>query len=676
MTATRFSRILLILLMLSLAMPIAALAQSTPVASPTVEDGVYRDGQGRFSVPVPTNWTVIDRENMVVLTDPDGELEIGITVVPGDNPEAAADFGWTIYDSTIVRNDAPEKVELDPLPGTDAFILYTDDTGEESGTVAQTLVIQDDDQFFVVVLYGSLETADARQSQLDEIVGGFTITGTPAASPVAMEALPFADIEGDLDLYIADLLARLGVPGASVAVVGNGEVLFAKGYGVADLETGQPVSPDTMMMIGSTNKSMTSMMMASQIDDGLYAWDTPVQELYPEFALSDTEFSDVLTMRDTLCACTGVPRKDPEFLLNASELTPEEVIASLATFDLNAGLGETFQYSNQMYSAGGFIAAQSEFPDVGFLPAYVSSFQSRVLDPIGMTRTTLDPLVAVNDSDRATPYGAALYGDYVPLPLSYENTFTTIAPAGGAWSTANDMAAYLLTQMNDGLAPNGTQVVSGENLAETKEPQVAIDATTSYALGWILSSYSGQPVVSHDGSTLGFSSLISYLPESDLGIVVLTNGQGAALFTEGVRQRFHELLFGQEQSFDSLIEEQIAAGSQQITDIYAQLEDQPDATALQVFAGTYVSETLGQIELRLEGERLVMDTGEFVMRLEVVPDQELPAFVVIDAPFALTPIFATVSNDDISLTITLGTDEYTFTRINEGSATPVASPVP
>ena len=102
-----------------------------------------------------------------------------------------------------------------------------------------------------------------------------------------------------------------------------------------------------------------------------------------------------------------------------------------------------------------------------------------------------------------------------------------------------------LLQIAHGVAPDGTRVVSAENLERTWQPQVPVDANISYGLGWFVDSYKDQPMLHHGGNTLGFTSDLAFLPEAGIGIVVLTNGQGTNLFNEAVRYRFLELVFEQ-----------------------------------------------------------------------------------------------------------------------------------
>ena len=118
------------------------------------------------------------------------------------------------------------------------------------------------------------------------------------------------------EAYVAEAIDRLGVPGASMAVVQGGEVVYLQGFGVRQIGGPDPVTPDTLMMIGSVTKAMTSTMAATVVDDGWLSWETPVVDLLPDFAVADPERTPRLTVADAFCACTGLPRRDPEIIFN------------------------------------------------------------------------------------------------------------------------------------------------------------------------------------------------------------------------------------------------------------------------------------------------------------------------------------------------------------------------
>jgi CubicO group peptidase (beta-lactamase class C family) len=468
-------------------------------------------------------------------------------------------------------------------------------------------------------------------------------------------------------------MKRLGIPGASIAVVQDGTVVFSSGYGATDANGGHPVDPDTLMMIGSVSKSFTTTMMASEIDEGLFTWDTPVIDLFPSFTLSDPSLTKALTMRDLVCACTGVPRRDLEFIFNAESLTPQDVIGSLATFDLYSKYDETFQYSNQMVAAAGYISADQDHPGVNLDADYQSSLQERVLDPIGMTRSTVDMDTAAADPNHALPHGLSLIDGYETIPIDDERVLEPVAPSGMVWSSASEMSAYLITQMQDGVAPNGTRVASASSLNETRVPQIQIDATTSYGLGWMIGDFHGQTIVGHGGNTMGFSSEVSFLPNAGVGIVILANAQGANLFTVAVEQRFYELAFGLEPELDDAIDQQIRATEDQLAGAKGQIGDRPNAKQAAAWTGTYLSDVLGSVDIAVNQQgALMLSTGELTMELRPVVGSRGTTLLIVGPPLA--GVSLTVA--DNQLVLAMGIDTYTFRKVGPPTnATPVASPI-
>ena len=196
------------------------------------------------------------------------------------------------------------------------------------------------------------------------------------------------DRQAEFESYIANMLARTHLPGAAVAVVQNGEVVYQQGFGVRELGESEPVTPQTLMMIGSITKPMTATMAATVVDAGDVAWDTPVVDLLPTFAVADPALTRRLSLRDAFCACTGLPQRDPEFLFNSATLTPERLITSVRDFPLTAPLGEQFQYSNQMFGIGGYAAGNGRSRGTDLFAAYLAAMRQRLLDPLGMTHST------------------------------------------------------------------------------------------------------------------------------------------------------------------------------------------------------------------------------------------------------------------------------------------------
>jgi CubicO group peptidase (beta-lactamase class C family) len=459
------------------------------------------------------------------------------------------------------------------------------------------------------------------------------------------------------EAYVADALDRYGVPGASVAVVQNGEVVYLRGFGVREHGSTQPVTPDTMMMIGSVTKSMTTMLAATLVDDELLGWDTPVATVLPELAAGNAEMTRRLTVRDAFCNCTGLPGRDLEFLFTADELTPETVVASLRDVAPTAGHGERFLYNNLLIAAAGYMlgVAASDSPR-GLAEGYDVAMRERVLGPIGMTSSTFDPAQALASGDYALPHAAGMSGQVRPLAPRSEHVFAAVAPAGALWSNAREMARYLQTELSGGVAPNGTRVVSAENLAATWAQGVTMPgqpghlsslaaSMASYGLGWMSGEYRGQRVINHSGGTYGFASQAAFLPEAGVGIVVLTNARTAGgMFPWAVQFRLFELLFDQAPAVDAelwAIEEAALTAGRPHSAL-----GPVDPAAVAAFQGRYTNPVLKDVTVALQGDTLILDTGELSTELRSRESRagSPTGYAMYDPPMWLLP--ATVTFED------------------------------
>jgi len=240
-----------------------------------------------------------------------------------------------------------------------------------------------------------------------------------------------------------------------------------------------------------------------------------------------------------------------------------------------------------------------------------------------------------------------------------------IAPAGAHWSTLEDMARYMITQLQEGVAPNGARVVSAENLKETWKPQIAISNHVSYGLGWMTSSYKGQPVISHAGNTFGFTSGFTFLPGRDLGVIVLTNGRATNLFNEGVAGRLLELLYEQPAETQRNLDFYLEQLDKQVQELAAQISDELDENAIEPHLGRFTNAALGVIVLTLDEGKLLLDAGEFVteLRPKFNSKGELQGYIQLDPPLqGLVYKFNEADDNAPIIVLGEGAIEYVFVR--------------
>lgn len=696
-TVAALCHILLVTLFLAACQPIqpppdsTGSAESAPAAAiPAPEgateavDSLYSDPEGLFTVPIPTNWTAEEGEGYVLLTSPDG-IEVYALAVEAESAEAGIEQAWALVDPAF---DLPQVqvFENPPLEG-ERYISIIYETGGDPYVVADGQ--QYEGMTYVLLVRGGLEAIQRRAAQIQVIASGLDILAAENLDLTGVEPNPITpELLDELEAYIDQAMTRFGIPGAAVALVQGDEIIYSGGFGVRDLGGNDPITPDTRMMIGSTSKTFTTLFMAQLVDEGVFDWDTPVVDILPNFALADPDTTEQITMENLVCACTGVPRRDLEIIFNYETLSAEDVIESLATFQTFTEFGEAFQYSNQMVAAAGYVAAAAAGGDYGNLyDAYASEIEARILSPIGMERTTLDFATVTGGDNYAMPHNRGLGATYEPVPLEWEGFVTPLAPAGAYWSTVEDMGRYLITQLNQGVTPDGTPIVSAENLLHTRQPQIAISAGTSYGLGWMVGEYHGLQTIFHGGNTIGFTSELALFPELDLGISVITNAGVTNPFNESVTARLLELLFDQvpEEAADNAaavfdqieIAQQLGMGD---------IGETVDPAQVETYLGSYTNDALGPVELRFEGDTLLFDIGEFAAEVRpMTPAQEEqsqdeeaeeteaeaaeaegPALILYDSPLAGTPLMLHQDEDGTpNIVIGAGVVEYTFTPTSQ-----------
>lgn len=351
--------------------------------------------------------------------------------------------------------------------------------------------------------------------------------GSLALSPAAARTVAPADADwAAFDREIGSAFETLGNVGGAVAVVSADAVLHTATFGVRMLEGRRPVTLDTHFAVASTTKSMTATLVAGYVDQGVVAWDQPVIDAWSGFRAPTAELTRSLRVRDLLGMGSGIrdlPRS------NLEQMTAEQLWDSLVTKPVIGSVDSTFFYTNSVFAMGGYVPMLASGVAVRDLePAYAVAMRERIFEPAGMPGTVLagDPRGVVDDN--ATGYIIDTSGRAVALPYS---PMDSVAPAESAMAGVSDMAAWVRLQLRHGLSITGRRVVSSANLAECWHPHVSIPTgdvanvrSNSYGMGWNVMQYQdGTRVTSHTGSLDGFSTYMGFLPEHDLGLVVLTN---------------------------------------------------------------------------------------------------------------------------------------------------------
>jgi CubicO group peptidase (beta-lactamase class C family) len=313
------------------------------------------------------------------------------------------------------------------------------------------------------------------------------------------------------------------VNGAAVIIVKDGEVGHSRGYGLRDAEKGLPVTEHTLFPLASVTKAFTTMAIGILCDDGILDWDTPVRRYLPAFALWDQFATERMTPRDLVTHRSGLPRHD--LMWYHSRATRAELVERLRYLEPSKDFRTMFQYQNLMYMTAGFLAGEvigSTWEDV---------VQTRIFDPLGMVSTNFSVATSQQAPDFSLPYRLKRNRtEEIPFYIEQE----ALGPAGAIVSSAADMGQWLKLHLGRGQVGE-MRIVSEGQVRQMHSPQIVVPSSgrwpempaNSYGLGWDVQPYRGRAMVHHGGNIDGFSTLCAFMPDDNLGVVVLTNMDGS-----------------------------------------------------------------------------------------------------------------------------------------------------
>jgi CubicO group peptidase (beta-lactamase class C family) len=358
--------------------------------------------------------------------------------------------------------------------------------------------------------------------------------GSEKISPKAERAKKV--LEG-FDAEVENALREYQVPGVAIGIVVDGYVVYAKGFGLRDREKKLAVTADTLFPIGSCSKAFTTFALGTLVDEGLLNWDDRIIDVVPEFRLLDQHATRTLTLRDLLSHQTGMPRHD--FMWYNSQLSRQDIIRRLRYLEPAFDTCDHFHYNNVMYDVCG--AAMEKIAN----KSWEDIISQKILIPLGMARTNFSIIEMQKSADYALPYIEREDG----LKRMNIRDFSMVAPAGGMISNITELCRWVQLQIDEGqwqqkplISPATFKEMHSPQVVATGYPESKEEQIRAYGLGWYVQSYLGYHNIMHDGALDGFTSVISLLPEEDIGIVILSNRNLSALPRLLGMQAFDRLL--------------------------------------------------------------------------------------------------------------------------------------
>jgi CubicO group peptidase (beta-lactamase class C family) len=557
----------------------------------------------------PAGWNISVRGPATILEAPEGDSWIVLVDVHAKGGDAALKAGWAAYKDIKwpmkVANDAPDK------DGWSKQRNFTYQTSPNERRDVSAGVQFAGDVWTVWIYDMAQAVGDKRLAQVSLIFDRLLPKNYSRESFLGKKAhkLDTARITA-LSQFVTDGQKATGVPGVSVGIIQDGKVVFAGGFGLRELGGKTQVDADTLYMIASNTKGLTTLLLAKLVDEGKLTWETPVTSLLPAFKLGDADTTSRVRVEHLICACTGLPRQDMEWLFQFEGVTPEGALATLATVQPTSKFGEMFQYSNLLAGAAGFVAGHVLFPTLELGAAYDEAMQTEVFDPLGMNATTFDYKRALA-GNHASAHAPDIDGNASRAVFEIDYSIIPLRPAGAAWSSVNDILKYVAMELAEGTLPDGKRYIAKEPLLARREPKVPIGKDVTYGMGLEVDKTYGVPVVHHGGDMVGFHSDMIWLPEQNVGAVILTNSDPGWLVRGAFRRKLLEVLFDGHPEADA----DLAAGAQTFFEQMAADRkllvipaDKGDAGKV---AAHYANNALGDIAVSHVGTETVFDFGEW-----------------------------------------------------------------
>jgi CubicO group peptidase (beta-lactamase class C family) len=649
---------------------LAACATTTPQTSSNTAAGPERltGDTPRTTVTgntfiAPAGWTVAVRGPATILEPPEEGSAIALVDVRAPSADSAVALAWQAYKPDAawplkVVNQQPDKDGWTDRAG----YSYQTSPNEKRDVGVGT---QRANGVWTVAIYDmTTAVGEKRLAQVSLIFGQLLPKGYKRETFAGRKAHRLDEGRvAELGSFVERAIRSTGVPGVGVGLIENGKVVFAGGYGVRELGRPEKVDESTLFLVASNTKAMTTLMLGKLVDAGKLTWETPVTQALPSFRLGDAATTAQVRVKHLICACTGLPRQDYEWLFQYEGITPDSALATLATMQPTTKFGELFQYSNPLAAAGGFVGGHVAYPGLELGASYDSAMQTMVFDPLGMDATTFDYAAALR-ADHAMPHSQDVGGEVKPALMDLNYSIIPVRPAGAAWSNVRDMLAYVAMELAEGKLADGRPYISRDVLLARRAGQVPIGKTATYGMGLVVDTTYGVQVVHHGGDMVGYHSDMMWLPAHGVGAVVLTNGDPGWIVRDQFQRKLLEVLFDGRPEADAQAEARAKTFYEQLAAERKLLTVPAEAAAVAQLARSYRNDALGDIAVRTEQGATVFDFGEW--RSEVAsrknPDGTISILTITPGVFGFE--FVVGSGTPRTLTVRDAQHEYVFTEIS------------
>jgi CubicO group peptidase (beta-lactamase class C family) len=640
----------------------AVRAQEARSKAEVVSADTAKVSPGGATFTVPAGWSLETGKDLVLLTPPETDTHLAIFDAQAPDAGAAVKAAWAAYKGG--QTHALKIVTSRPArEGWDERQVFDYETSPNERAAIEAIALRAGTTWTVILIDGTDPTVEKRGAPIDLIYESLRPKGYQRESFAGRQALPLdAARIAQLTDFVKSSMKLLGIPGVGLALIDHDKVVFQGGFGERELGKPEKVDENTLFMAASNTKGMTTLLLAELVDERKLRWDEPVVQVYPPFKLGDADTTKKVLVENLICACTGLPRQDLEWLFEFKNATPESELALLGTMQPTSKFGEVFQYSNLMATAAGYIGAHTVYPSLELGAAYDKAMQTMVFDPLQMNVTTFDYARALA-SDHATPHGDNVDGKPSVASMAFNYSIYPARPAGGVWTSSGDLIKYVRLEMDKGRLPDGKQLVSSENLLMRRAPQVPVGEDATYGMGLEVSRKYGVPVVSHGGSMAGFKSDWFLLPDSQIGAVILTNSDTGVMLLGPFSRRLLEVLFDGKPEAEGDVASQAASYKAELAKERERLVVPASPEQVAKLAKKYTSKELGVIDVLSENGATVFDFGEWKSAVASRKnDDGTISFITIDPTNSGFEFVVGEKAGKRTLTIRDGQHEYVFTE--------------
>lgn len=443
----------------------------------------------------------------------------------------------------------------------------------------------------------------------------------------------------EFDAYVEKAMQDWLVPGAAIAIVKDGKIVHLKTYGVSNLKSKKPVTPQTIFPIASLTKGFTVAILSQLVEEGKIQWNDKVRKYLPDFRIADETASDTFTIEDLLSHRSGLPGYAGDSLVETG-WSAQEIYQALHKIPLKTPFRSAYDYQNVFPGIAGWIAAKIAEKPLSEL------YEEYLFQPLQLEQTSIgkDGLTGGESlwirfkkkiksyfSDRTSQY--CQQDDKAVEIIDGNDSLYCFEASRGIDASITDMAKWLIFQLGDG-THNGHPLISPTHIHQMRTSHINIGApqggrlfpkervkNIAYGMGWFIHDYDRLEIIGHMGGMAGTRSIMAISPQEKIGIVILSNtgGMRVSLFPEVIRSKFFDLYLKlpDQHDWSQKLLTEIKASRSRILQNRAnrRLQSPKAAHNLQTYTGVFENDLYGQLKVTMEQGKLYLNYRKLKVEL-------------------------------------------------------------